>query len=250
MSDVAAFCAECHAKEAEMAKAMKLEHLWEPTPFPVELPQVRRDDRSVDPFFAATPWPARPPSLWQDLPRQPGDVRYAERWYWQGHDLLLQVALTAAQAEERYWTNREYALAERLADDATIFVHHSVELDIYPPQPRAFPDRQYGVCLQTISHQVFTTAKSALDCRHSAEIDYVQVRKRESGQHIWRLSVYRDEEVCVCDVRNGKEVTSRQSSTPAECERRTVRGLTFGDNLVFANRIRSLLQTAGFGELS
>ena len=249
-SDVAALCAECHAKEAQMAKAMKLEHLWEPAPFPVELAQVRRDDRTADPSFALTPWPARPPSLWQDLPRQPGEVRYAKDWYWQGDDLLLLVALTAAEAEERYWTNGQYALAERLPDDVAIFVHHSVELDFYPPQPRAFPDRQYRVCLQTTSHQVTATAKSELDCRDSAEIDYIQVRKRDSGRCIWRLSVYRDGEVRVDDDRDGKTLISRQSSTPAECERRTVRGLTFGNNLVFADRIRSLLQTAGFGELS
>ena len=249
-SDVVAFCAECHAKEAQMARAMKLEHLWEPAPFPVELPQLQRDHRTDDPSFAVTPWPARPQSLWQTPPGQPGEVRYAKDWYWQGKDLLLLVPLTAAEAEERYWTNGQYALAERLPDDVAIFVHHSVELDIYPPEPRAFPDRQYKVCLQTTFHQVTIRAKSALDRGASAEIDYIQVVKRDSGQCLWWLSVYRDGEVEVHDDRDGKAVTSIQSSTAAERERRTVRGLTFRNNLAFADGIRLLLQTAGFGELS
>ena len=252
-SDVGAHCAQCHAKEAELIKAMKLEHLWEPTPFPVELPPDQRDDRTADPSFAVTPWPARPPSLWQDPPQQPGEIRYAQRRYWQGDDLLLLVALTAAEAEERHRTNQVYVLAARLPDNILMSVNHSLSIDfMYPDPERSLPDRYYYIFLQSPSHQVTASARFELGCRHSAEIKSIHVGKRGSARFLWSLNVYRDEEVevSVRDDRGDELVVSRSSITHADRERRTLRGLAFGSHLVFAERVRLLLQIAGFGELS
>src|SRR5262245_13140329 len=70
--DIGDVCAESHATEAKIIKAMKLEHIWEPSPFPVELPPAQRP-RSAEPFFPATPWITRSPSLLQDVPQCQGD---------------------------------------------------------------------------------------------------------------------------------------------------------------------------------
>ena len=105
LKNVEATCAECHANEAEAIKALKLEHVWEPAPFPVELPTDQRTVGTAEPPFVATPWPGRPSWLWQAAPQQPGEVRYAKRWLWRSRDVLLLVALTKAESEERHREN-------------------------------------------------------------------------------------------------------------------------------------------------
>ena len=42
VADVGALCERLRRREAETAKAMKLDHLWEPSAFPVELPAAER----------------------------------------------------------------------------------------------------------------------------------------------------------------------------------------------------------------
>jgi hypothetical protein len=95
-------------------QALKLEHVWEPAPFPVELPPDQRAVGTAEPPFAAKPWPQRPPWLWQEVPQQPGEVRYAKNWLERGGDVLLLVALTKAECEERHRENETYVVAERL----------------------------------------------------------------------------------------------------------------------------------------
>jgi hypothetical protein len=58
--DIKDVCVECHAQEAETVKAMKLEALWEPSPFPVELPAHERAEKSAEPDFPMTPWISAP----------------------------------------------------------------------------------------------------------------------------------------------------------------------------------------------
>jgi hypothetical protein len=78
--DTEAICSEFHAKEDKLAKASKLGDVWEPTPFPVELPQSERTSQLADPLFRPTPWIPRPPELFGDPPEMPGEVRFAKDW--------------------------------------------------------------------------------------------------------------------------------------------------------------------------
>src|SRR5262245_23268884 len=101
-TDIDAVCAKVHAREAENVKAMKLERIWEPSPFPVELPAAERT-RSADPLFPTTPWIPTPAGLSQDLPKEPGEVRFAKKLVCRQDDtLILPVALSREEAEERH----------------------------------------------------------------------------------------------------------------------------------------------------
>jgi len=78
--DIKEVCAEFHEREAKAVKAMKLQSIWEPSPFPVELPAAQRNSRTAEPLFVPEPWLPRPPGLWLDVPEVPGEVRFAKTW--------------------------------------------------------------------------------------------------------------------------------------------------------------------------
>src|SRR5262249_26098771 len=54
--DITSVCADYHAREAEAAKALKVEDIWEPSPFPAELPEAERAAQWSEPTFVTTPW--------------------------------------------------------------------------------------------------------------------------------------------------------------------------------------------------
>ena len=61
-----------------MVRALKLKEIWEPSPFPAELPPMERAAKSADPMFTPTPWLDFPDTWHQDPPETPGEVRYAQ----------------------------------------------------------------------------------------------------------------------------------------------------------------------------
>ncbi len=133
-ADIERTCAECHEKEAETVKAMKLERFWEPSPFPVELPATERPARSDEPPFVTTPWPAPASWLWQELPKAPGSVCYAKDVLYRGQDIALLVALTPAEANERHRMRETYVLAARLPDGLLALVRRSTLYDRNLPE--------------------------------------------------------------------------------------------------------------------
>src|SRR5262249_10505967 len=72
--DINEVCAAYHAAEAKTVKSMKLDSIWEPSPFPVEVSAAHRKSRTAEPFFAPDPWPPGPPGLLVDMPQEPGEV--------------------------------------------------------------------------------------------------------------------------------------------------------------------------------
>jgi hypothetical protein len=124
-ADVPAFCEKMHAQEAENIKALKLDKIWEPSPFPVELPAAQRTPRSAEKIFLTNPWPARPPGLWQELPTEPGDVRFAKDFLRRDGKLALPVALTREEAEVRHDAGENYVLAARLPDGLLLLIRLS-----------------------------------------------------------------------------------------------------------------------------
>ena len=50
-----ALCERLRRREVETIKAMKLDHLWESSPFPVELPAAERA-KAAEPSFSVLPW--------------------------------------------------------------------------------------------------------------------------------------------------------------------------------------------------
>ena len=94
--------ADFHAKEAAAVKALKLEHVWDPAPFAVEVPAGERAFTTNEPVFLTAPWPSCPAWLWQELPNRTGEVRYAKDLLYRDGSVLLLVALTPDEAAERH----------------------------------------------------------------------------------------------------------------------------------------------------
>jgi hypothetical protein len=136
-ADVESWCAGCHAREKRAAEGLKLEDAWEPAPFPVELPQAERARRCNDPPFLTKPWIPRPPRLVEAPPDQVGEIRFACDVLWRKGGVVMVVALTREEAEEKHRTRQHYALAARLPDGNLIVVrHHTGWSPHNPRQPR------------------------------------------------------------------------------------------------------------------
>ncbi len=111
---ITGFCEECHQRERERAEAMKLGDIWEPSPFPVELSGADRESQVSDPLFEATPWISRPPTLYQELPKHPGEIRFAKDWLRRKSEPKLLTPLTPEEAQEERRRYQHYILAARL----------------------------------------------------------------------------------------------------------------------------------------
>jgi hypothetical protein len=120
--DITDICAEAHAAEAKTAKALKLQGVWEPSPFQVELPAPERRDRTAEPLFVPQPWFSRPPSLLQNLPDESGDIRFSKDWLWRNGERLLIAALSREQAEEAHQQGESYLLVARLSDNLLLLL--------------------------------------------------------------------------------------------------------------------------------
>jgi len=57
----------------QVIKELKLGDIWEPAPFPVEVPEAERMAKCAEPRFTTTPWVPRPSWLVQEAPGRPGE---------------------------------------------------------------------------------------------------------------------------------------------------------------------------------
>ena len=169
--DVESFCAQYHAQEASAAKELKLEKIWEPSPFPIELPVAARR-QSAEAFFSTTPWVVRRPSQLMELPAQSGDVRFAIDVFRRGDRLALIAPLTAEEAEERHHASEKYVLAARLDSGLCLVLKRELCTDPNDPLSRSILDRmtedqrrriKLWIALQSSSHLVETSTFTHCD---------------------------------------------------------------------------------------
>ena len=122
--DAASLGAEFRSEEEKIARVHRLGDAWEPSPFPIEVPEAERAQRCDEPPFPAQPWIAPPPGLVNAPPTQPGEVRFASKSLRRQGGLVLVVALTREEAEERHRTRQDYVLAMRRPDESLLVVRH------------------------------------------------------------------------------------------------------------------------------
>src|SRR5262249_47636764 len=120
--DIPALCSEFHIKEAATIKELKLEGIWEPSPFPVEVPVAERTAWTAEPLFSTAPWIERPSWLVADAPEEPGEVLFAKDTLHRNGRVVLEVPLTPEQAEERHRNLENYALAVRLPEGHLLLI--------------------------------------------------------------------------------------------------------------------------------
>jgi hypothetical protein len=77
--DAASLGAAFRLQEEKVAKVHRLGDAWEPSPFPIEVPEDERAQRCDEPPFPARPWIVPPPGLVNTPPTQPGEIACASR---------------------------------------------------------------------------------------------------------------------------------------------------------------------------
>jgi len=248
--NVDATCRECHAKEAETIKTLQLEHLWEPSPFPIELPVTKRTS-TAEPVFDTASWPAAPPWLWQHLPTEPGDIRFAKDLLRREDDLLLPVALTLEQAKDRHRALEDYVLATRLPDGVLLIVRHNTLRDRNDPTRRhqTRPRSRYNIILRGAKEEIRVTIESAHEDAHLISIFSVEVFRRGGVGSIWLCYFHPDEgRKGIHDSRGRRKIFSERQLTKSERNLCTFPKPPFGEYMVFVDRVRSLLRAAGYDE--
>jgi hypothetical protein len=252
--DVDGFCARYHAFEARTVEARKLAGIWEPSPFPAELPATERK-QVAEPSFVTTPWIARPPWLLGNIPEKPGDVGFAKDWLRRKGDLTLVVPLSRDEAEERHRNVEEYLLAARLSDGCLLLLawggldrnnpgrKDGQLYDWYPRHPML---NLYGAHFRA---EVMTRPDTAGDDRLSLGI--VHVYERATWKMIWQWSFdsRKDETEFVRDGRQG-EVFYRNELTDADIDRLSCPMPNFGEFDALVELVRALLRSRGYGEIT
>jgi hypothetical protein len=272
--DIEVVCAEFHAKEAETVKALKLEHIWEPSPFPVEVATADRA-RSDEPTFPLSPWIPRPPDLLQELPEQPGEVRFAKEFMRRdGVTPVLVAVLTPQQAEERHRQFEQYILAARLPDGLRLMIrrhggrdrHDPMRFEIlerirrttgrdpadtWPLHPGGEPPSMgLHIELHGTSHRL-TVLASEFRVRAGLmqfwSMDVHQQDVPHSSWYCWFDA--KDSEKRIHDWRTGEKIYTTPALTPIERDLLTFPTPAFGEYAELVTRLRTLLQVVGYGEI-
>ena len=250
--DIADICAKAHAEEAETVKAMKLEAVWEPSPFPAELQPHERAARSDESPFVPAPWIRTPPWLLQELPMEAADVRFAKDDMRRDGRRLLIVPLSRDEAERRHRDREPYLLFVRLADGVLVRLSCS-GLDRNEPGYSGPPVGSPILSLDLDGADHHVDAKFwGLDRDDPLlHLQWANVRNRETNATLWDCGMQRmDDEVEITDRRNPTRVAQDRVLTAADHNIITGPPPEFGDYESVVNRVRAWLRHAGFGEIT
>jgi len=254
--DIDEVCAEFHEREAKTVKAMKLEAIWEPSPFPVELPAAERSS-AAEPLFVPEPWLPRPPGLWLDVPDVPGEARFAKDWqFGEKEHPALVAPLTRAEAEDRHQNGEDYMLATRLSDGRLLLLRQegrdrrdpdrADRQD--PPGPEVYAGGFYfglhGVHFRASAH-----VWKYHDVDGMVEMSSMEIYDKIGQRTVWDWRFYRpDAEVTIRDRRGG-ELEQRKNVTDAEVEQFRFPKPAFGDFDAIIRFVLGMLRSQGYGEL-
>jgi len=251
--DIETVCAHYHAKEAEIVKEMKLEHIWEPSPFPVERPIGQRAGRTAEPIFSTSPWSDPPPTLFQELPEKAGEIRFANGTFDRNNSVVLLAPIARDEAEERHRNLQAYVLAAALSEDVTLVLKHESDWHRNDPEPwpyyRNGPPIDIFVELHSPSLIIVGHAHQDSDNRGVFHLQSVRIRERGANESIWYLYVHEDH-ISVCDLRRGTEVYSDLLLTASARQLLTCETPGFGEYADLVARIHTLLQHAGYPDNS
>lgn len=255
--DINDVCAEAHASEAKTVKALRLQGIWEPSPFPVELPEAERRDRTAERSFVPQPWVARPPSLLESLPDQAGDVKFAKDWLVRNGERVLVAPINREQAEERHQNGEDYLLVARLPDGLLLRLQRD-GTDRDDPDRFQYPrpasaDYSGGLTLTLYGSQFVTRAEfdRNYDVDGMLRFTSVDIRAVANGRPVWNWTADRhSDEQSVEDHRSGEKIQTEGALTAADWDRLTFPRPDFGQFEGLVETVGELLRSEGYGELS
>ena len=254
--DVEDLCTEFRAIEERGVKAQKLEHIWEPSPFPIELPAAERSGRSDEPTFVPHPWLPRPDWLLGDVPNQPGEVRFAKDWRERGDKQILIVPISREQAEERHRNVEGYVLAARLTNGLLFLLKWRGE-DRNHPDRLAHPDRDHSMDTTHLVFELYGRHLAARTFLLGTEgrggtllLKHVHVSRHPGRKMVWAWGVYPDTlNEHVSDYR-GKHADHTRSVTDQEIEQLKFATPQFGEFEIPVQLMLKQLRAKGYGELT
>ena len=244
--DIGEVCAQVHAQEAEAVKALGLEAVWEPSPLPVEVPPSERKRRTDEPFFVPEPWIPRPQWLYQELPEEPGDVRFAKDRLLRDGEPVLIAALSRDDAEDRHRNGEEYLLAARLPNGLLVLLRHEGHDRLRPGHAGAF----WLFTLELHGLNFSALAYSFREVDGSAEVSSVGVYASNPRRRIWGWLFERQTaQVHIQDERAGESSYSKKL-TDGEMKQLRCLKPTCGEFDAPAQIVLGILRTAGYGEIT
>ena len=248
--DIKNVCEEFHAIEAATVKALKLEHVWEPSPFPIELPAAERAQAS-EPTFSITPWIERPAWLLGEMPDRPGEACFGKEIHARDQRHLFVVPLTREEAEQRHHAGETYATAERLADGSLLMIRRTSfglrDLG-WPPNPDLPRSFSHHILWENSGLVLRSHPMTAFEDPNTVMFWTLRVRDSATQKELWFGQVDLGKgEVSVHDWQRGDQAYSSREATAPEREIARCPVPGFADHADLVARIRSLLEKTGYG---
>jgi hypothetical protein len=194
--------------------------------------------------------------LLSEVPQRIGEIRFAKEIHIRDGRVILQVPLTEQDAKERHREREHYALAVRLSDMLlyttrflSLWDRNNPERYDLPVDRRSLQELQ--IKLHGPSYVVWASVRSRRDDESLACLGAIDVRDPSRHESIWHYSADREEQIVrLHDARAGEVVFSKTPLSPVELDLLTLPYPPFGEYVDLVARIRSLLQHAGYGELT
>jgi hypothetical protein len=250
--DINELCAEARACEAITAKALKIEHIWEPSPFPVELPAAERKARSDEPPFIPRPWVARPSWLLQELPENVGEIRYAKDCLVRKGRTVLVAPLARDEAEDRHQNSEPYALAARLSEGPALVLWRGGEDRNDPSRrPGYFTRGDLTLWLHGSTVTAMVNLSQADDDKGMLKLGWILIRESLSEAWVWEWG--RNSEASsesIRDHRGEESFENKRRLTDAEANQLVCPKPAFGELDTVSSMIMMVLRTRGYGELA
>ena len=253
--DIGAICARLHDREAKLVKALKLEQVWEPSPFPVELPAG--DRRKVSECgFPTKPWVTDPPLQLRGPPDNPGEVRFAKSFVLRRRNLALLAPLTRQEAEQRHRESEDYVFAARRPDGSLLTMTRSANWDQNMPKLNGYPTGpgrpRLWLDLNGLSHKVSVTALPHDESFELLQLWNICVSKRRRFSSNWQVYLdFTTGELKIHDPRDdGSTKYTSLALSPAMRDVALCPMPTFGEYEELIERTRTLLRIVGYGEVA
>jgi len=137
---ISELCEEFHMRESSNVKKYKLQDIWEPSPFPAEIPPADQANKCSESIFVPKPWVERPIGFIEQAPAAPGDVRFSRTTINRDRKPVLVAPLSREQAEAMHNNHENYILMARLEDGPLLVLHHDTDWSPHDPKQPLNPD--------------------------------------------------------------------------------------------------------------
>jgi hypothetical protein len=249
--DAASLGAEFRSQEEKVAKVHRLGAAWEPSPFPIEVPEADRAQKCDEPPFPARPWIASPPGLVNAPPTQPGEIGFASKLLRRRSGLVLVVALTRAEAEERHRTRQDYVLVVRRPDENLLVVRHRTGWSPHEPERSRYSYRHFHVELHGSEGRfLYTSIDEEIHRPRVLRMWSIDVHRKFGHRNIWNVhNDTRARTITIHDYRKASDGYTKRPMTDAEFDLCEFAEPEFDDFNELWRRVETFLQIQGVDAL-